>query len=381
MNNDFFIWNTISERIDEIVDLAPSNLGRLSLTSSLIRAFKLDIACDIVVVSDATEKELTSFHGRGFASELLKQRQDTSSSESVEDSNEIHLQNERYGLLHDCPTFPNLDRYVRTVAGSSISAARKLNNEPNCGLISINWYGGRHHSHKNRASGFCYVNDIVLAINMLRRKFRKVFYLDLDIHHGDGVESAFEHSSSVITCSIHRYELGFFPGTGGIGSNTSSKVNIPTHKGLKDDKLMQIVEQIVIPIIQKSVPDVFVVQLGCDGLATDPQLEWNLTIQGVGKVIDKLLKVTRPKPILFLGGGGYNHTEAAKFWTYMTGLLVGIDTVKNAAEIPDHEHLENYEEDGYLFWTPKNLHPKNISDRNTENYIQELEAIIMKNFE
>lgn len=376
------IWNTISDHMDEITDLLPSNKGRMSLTTSLTRALKVDLGCDVVEAKDATDKELTSFHGKEFVTELLRQR--GSNVEEIYDEKEAHFNKtshlEKFGLVYDCPLFCGLDRYVRAVAGSSINSARKLILDTKDHLLAINWYGGRHHCQKNRAAGFCYVNDIVMAINVLRRSYRKVFYLDLDLHHGDGVESAFEHSSSVLTCSIHRYDVGFFPGTGSLKSNTATKVNIPTEKGLSDETLATIMAEIVFPVILKFKPDAFVVQLGCDGLSTDPAKEWNLTIKGMGSIVEDLLRFVEPKPCLFFGGGGYNHTEAAKFWTYITSIISGIDTVRHIDEIPEHKHLEEYEHDGYLFWTPKNTAARSIADRNTSNYLHKVKTAILTNF-
>lgn len=371
------VWNTISDRMDRIVDLLPSNEGRTSLTSSLTRALKFDVGCDFVETTDAIERELLSFHGREFVAEILRARKLYSEERDVdfdEEPNEGTL--ERLGLIHDCPVFPGLDTYVRAVAGSSISAAKKLlMNSPDQN-IAINWYGGRHHCHKNRAAGFCYVNDGVMAINVLRRKFRKVFYLDLDLHHGDGVESAFEYSHSVLTCSIHRYDLGFYPGTGGLTSNNATKINIPTLQGLSDTTLEQIMMELVFPAITNFEPDAIVVQLGCDGLATDPHKEWNLTIKGMGNIVNKLLHEVEPRPCLFLGGGGYNHTEAAKFWTYMTSIILALDSGRQISEIPDHDKLDAYEADGFLFWTPQNTEGRKVVDRNTDAYLDKIKAVL-----
>ena len=132
--------------------------------------------------------------------------------EDAETQEEDNAELETYGLLHDCYIFPFMSEYVNLVAASSIQAATRLTKERKDNRaqnIVINWYGGRHHCKKNKAAGFCYINDIVLSINVLRRNYRRIFYLDLDLHHGDGVESAFEFSKNVMTCSIHRYDIGF----------------------------------------------------------------------------------------------------------------------------------------------------------------------------
>ncbi len=122
-------------------------------------------------------------------------------------------------------------------AGGSIDAAVKLNNKSSD--ICINWAGGLHHAKKGEASGFCYVNDIVLAILELLKRHRRVLYIDIDVHHGDGVEEAFYVTNRVMTVSFHRFGNGFFPATGGLsdlgaGPGRYYAMNVPLRAGLDD---------------------------------------------------------------------------------------------------------------------------------------------------
>lgn len=450
------VWLTSSEGLSRVCDLLPSNKGRQSLVTSLIKAYGLDKKCeDIICIRKVKREELESFHGKEFLDELLRERpsinrdfsdfqliknilqhgkyndvpkkststakeqidilklgdelsdkytkntgsdsndsDDESSSEfddseaniTDEDDN-FAIQNEdlkkleSYGLTHDCYIFPFMADYVNLVSASSLHSARRLSKEsknPGSQNIVINWYGGRHHCKKNHASGFCYVNDIVLSINVLRRTFRKVFYLDLDLHHGDGVESAFEFSKNVMTCSIHRYDIGFYPGTGNLDSTSEYRVNIPTKRGLNDENMLRIIKEIVLPIIQKFSPDVLVIQAGCDGLATDEHNEWNMTIQGYGRALECLLTNFRKTSIMVLGGGGYNHTETAKCWTYLTQVAIGEEGYNELwGTIPDHVHLDAYQHDGFQFWTQENSNPKKMKDENVNEYIEETKAYIL----
>ena len=121
-------------------------------------------------------------------------------------------------------------------AGASIDAAIKLNHKSTD--IAINWAGGLHHAKKQEASGFCYVNDIVLAILELLKYHNRVLYIDIDVHHGDGVEEAFYTTNRVMTVSFHRYG-DFFPGTGdlketGAGEGLNYSLNVPLKKGIDD---------------------------------------------------------------------------------------------------------------------------------------------------
>ena len=111
----------------------------------------------------------------------------------------------------DCPVFDGLYEFCQLSAGGSVAAAVKLNKQ--VADICINWGGGLHHAKKSEASGFCYVNDIVLGILELLKYHQRVLYIDIDVHHGDGVEEAFYTTDRVMTVSFHKYGE-YFPGTG-----------------------------------------------------------------------------------------------------------------------------------------------------------------------
>lgn len=388
------VWITSSIQLEQVCDLLPANKGRQSLVASLIRAYDLDQKCDgIIEVSPAKRRDLERFHGKQFLDALLKPREDLDrSSEEYEAFSRLLKSNEEpsfsdddsdvdddsdleaYGLKFDCPVFPFMADYCKWVAGSSIAAARQLIKNVDGGenTIIINWFGGRHHCFKNRAAGFCYINDIVLAITTLRQKFKKVYYLDVDLHHGDGVESAFEFSKNVMTCSIHRHDIGFYPGTGDMSHNSAYTLNIPTKKGLSDGSMMKIIEDIVAPSIERFCPDAIVLQMGCDGLSTDEHKEWNMSIKGYGKVLRYIITKFGKCPIMVLGGGGYNHTETAKCWTYLTSIALGITEEWDI--IPEHQNLDEYEQDGFQFWTQDNSSVKQRADSNDESYIKELSS-------
>lgn len=446
------VWITSSEPLSKIVDLLPANRGRLSLVTSLIKAYELDSKCqDIIGVIRIRRQDLESFHGKQFLFALLKKRskvdvnlpglkriqealqirefkdtpkipalapeehidivklgnelgekynreQESESNDSglelsdfddeitpfedAETQEEDNTELETYGLLHDCYIFPFMSEYVNLVAASSIHSATRLTKErkdSSAQNIVVNWYGGRHHCKKNKAAGFCYINDIVLSINVLRRSYRRIFYLDLDLHHGDGVESAFEFSKNVMTCSIHRYDIGFYPGTGSLSSTQKTKVNIPVMRGLSDSNMLRIVQEIVHPLIKNFLPDALVIQAGCDGLSTDEHKEWNMTIKGYGKVLSFLLNAVGNTSVMILGGGGYNHTETAKCWTYLTGIALGEEKLSEEWDlIPDHKYFDAYQDCGFRFWTNANSSStKLMKDENDQEYIEQIKTHIL----
>ncbi|KAI5958660.1 HOS1 [Candida theae] len=390
---------THSTLLTALKDHLPSNKQRQTIVDGLLYAYQLDQECEILPIAPMEWALLEQYHDADFIQELTRPRdvidqqsenyktmQECINDEFEElDDDEQELsssvQDEKFGLSFDCYPFPFMRYYVNLTAASTIQLARRLVNSTNetesRRTIGINWYGGRHHCHRSRCSGFCYVNDVVLGITTIRKMCSGgVFYLDLDLHNGDGVAEAFKFSKKVSTCSVHRHDVGFFPvGTGRLDVSVAGMYNVPTRRGLTDEDMLWIIENIVLKLIEKHQPDYLVVQLGCDGLALDPNNEWNMTIQGYSSVM-RLLLGNVGLPIMVLGGGGYNHTEVAKCWTFVTGTLLGYG-VDKFDEIPEHRQLDHYESDGFMFWTDSNLHPRKMRNGNDLEYLQHLKSHLL----
>ena len=154
---------------------------------------------------------------------------------------------QRFNVGEDCPVFDGLFEFCQIYTSGSIGGAVRLN--ANKSDIVINWSGGLHHAKKSEASGFCYVNDCVLAILELLKKHQRVIYIDIDIHHGDGVEEAFYTSDRVMTISFHKFGE-YFPGTGDVedcghdrGKNTS--INFPLKDGMDDESFIGIFRPVI----------------------------------------------------------------------------------------------------------------------------------------
>ncbi|CAG8829649.1 8711_t:CDS:2, partial [Racocetra persica] len=234
----------------------------------------------------------------------------------------------------DCPIFEGLFEFCSISAGGSIDAANKLTSGESD--IAINWSGGLHHAKRFEASGFCYVNDIVLAILELLRFYQRVLYIDIDIHHGDGVEEAFYTTDRVLTCSFHKFGQ-FFPGTGdvsdiGIGAGKHYAVNFPLKDGMDDWNYQNVFRPVynflqvsslgvVQHIIEWYRPGAIVLQCGADSLAGDRLGCFNLSMKGHAACVDFVKDFNIP--LLVVGGGGYTIRNVARAWTYETGLLLG----------------------------------------------------------
>ena len=174
----------------------------------------------------------------------------------------------RFGLGDaDCPVFQGLYDCAALGAGATFEAVRLVEEE---GFdIAFNLAGGWHHAHRAKASGFSYLNDAVLAINWLVARGRRVVYLDIDAHHGDGVQEGFYDSDRVLTISLHESGIYFFPGTGfedeiGEGPGKGYSVNVPLLAHTDDALYMKAFDEVAYPLIAAFNPDIIVTQIGAD---------------------------------------------------------------------------------------------------------------------
>ncbi len=182
---------------------------------------------------------------------------------------------------------------------------------------------GNHHGKKNRASGFCYLNDIVLAIlRLLDNGISKIFYIDFDAHHGDGVQDAFYDEEKVFTLSIH--EEGRWPFTGALEDRAcGSALNLPVPSNFNDNEMDLILDKVVIPIGQKLKPEIIIIQCGADSLADDPLSKLKLTNYSLWRAVR--LSATLSNKVLVTGGGGYNPWSVARCWAGVWATLNNYD--------------------------------------------------------
>ena len=215
------------------------------------------------------------------------------------------------------PVFAEMYRRPATAAAASVAAARAVL----AGGRAFSPAGGTHHGQPDRAAGFCYVNDPVLAILALRDAgLRRIAYVDLDAHHGDGVEAAFAGVPEVLTLSLHEARRWPFTGDVPVAGKGSIR-NLAVPAGFNDSELAFLMDEVVLPLVAAHLPEALVVQCGADALADDPMSRLALSNGALaGAVLD--LAALCPR-FLVLGGGGYNPWSVGRAWTLLWGLLCG----------------------------------------------------------
>lgn len=225
---------------------------------------------------------------------------------------------ERFGIgTRENPVFPGLfARAAGTVGGSLLAAELALQ-----GHIVFHPAGGTHHGRPARASGFCYFNDPVFALRRLTEGgLSRILYVDLDAHHGDGVQDALREDPRMHTLSIH--EAGRWPFTGGAQDRGGGRsLNFPVPRGFHDGELRFLMQAAVLPHARSVRPQAVVIVCGADGLAGDPLCGLALSNGALWDAVQALIALA---PVaLVLGGGGYNPWTVARCWTGLWGKLSG----------------------------------------------------------
>ncbi len=213
--------------------------------------------------------------------------------------------------------------------GASLKAAELVASGEVDAALSIS--GGLHHAMPGYAYGFCVFNDPVVAIKALLARGMRVAYVDVDCHHGDGVQYAFYDTDAVLTISLHESGAFLFPGTGftqetGAGRGRGYSVNVPLYPYTGDQVYLWAFREVVPPLVGAFHPDVLVTQLGIDSHYKDPITHLALTVQGFGQVVAELAKLA-PR-WLALGGGGYDLQAVARAWTTAYAIM-------SEQELPD----------------------------------------------
>lgn len=292
----------------------PLAIPRVSTVIDLARA--LGWLPDALYVDSprATPEQLARFHAPAYVAAVQEVERTQQASEAVRSTYDLG----RNGN----PVFPEIFRRPATACGGSILAGGILR-QP--GTV-YHPAGGTHHGQPDRASGFCFFNDPVLAIlTLLDGGIAPIVYLDVDAHHGDGVQDAFHQDDRVFTISVH--EAGRWPmrrgsTVGGAQDRAGGAArNFPVPPGFNDSEMAYLLDVAILPLIESVAPQALVLQCGADGLEDDPMSRLSLSNRGLWQVA-AAVRGLAPR-LLVLGGGGYNPWSVARCWTGVWGLLNG----------------------------------------------------------
>ncbi|KAL6769853.1 HDA13 [Auxenochlorella protothecoides x Auxenochlorella symbiontica] len=343
----------------------PMKPHRVAMAHSLVLQYGLHTQMEMFRPRRAEAEDMHQFHTEDYVSFLR-----TVTPDNV-GAHQAALR--EYNMYEDCPVFSGLWEYCRISAGGSIAAAAQLN--AGASDIAINWAGGLHHAKKFEASGFCYVNDIVLAILELLKYHSRVLYVDIDVHHGDGVEEAFLTTDRVMTLSFHKFGDGFFPGTGdvvnvGHGQGKYYALNVPLRDGITDETYQALFRPILAKVMEVYRPEAVVLQCGSDSLAGDRLGVFNLSSAGHAACVEYVRSLG--VPLLLLGGGGYKIVNVSRCWAKETGVALGLDLPE---ALPPTEYYEYYAP-AYQLTVPAKS--EGFPNKNTPEHLQALQEQIME---
>jgi acetoin utilization protein AcuC len=292
----------------------------------LRRTYELLLACRafeapgsrLLEPAPATREELTLFHSEEYLDAVAR----LSHGETEGDAG-------RYNFgPGDNPVFPGMYETEALKTGGAMAGARIL--AAGEATTAFSFAGGLHHARPATASGFCVFNDAAVAIRWLVGQGLRVAYVDIDVHHGDGVQEAFYETDQVLTVSIHQDPRTLFPGTGfpreiGFGAGRGFSANVPLSPYTTDDVYLETFLQVVPPLVLQFAPDILVTQLGIDTHFADPLAKLMLTTRGFARLVEELRALAdTTRGWLALGGGGYSVDVVPRAWALAYGLMAGI---------------------------------------------------------
>jgi histone deacetylase HOS2 len=283
--------------------------------------------------------------------------------------------------------------YFTLYTGASLDAARNLISGQSD--IAINWSGGLHHAHKHMGAGFCYINDIVLAIQQLLTVESRVLYIDIDVHHGDGVEEAFHSTDRVLTLSFHKHGKDFFPGTGAM-DETGPKdprnpgqidkespgahhgLNVPLLDGISDQQWETLFERVTGPVIEAYDPGAIVLQCGADSLGGDRLGNFNINIKAHGFCVEFVKQRCHGRKLMVIGGGGYTPRNVARCWTHETSICADVELNPILpAHVPYRQAFMGEEQGNGLMYPsldniPGKIHPNTHDDKYLNDLVENI---------
>jgi acetoin utilization protein AcuC len=292
---------------------------RVELTIALARELGVLAGVPVLTPVPADQAELELVHDAAYI-------------DAVRQAGHDGRANLRYGLgTPDDPVFPAMHEASALVAGATLAAARAVwSGEAG---HAANIAGGLHHAMRRSASGFCVYNDPAIAISwLLAQGAQRIAYVDLDVHHGDGVQAAFYHDPRVLTISLHEHPATLFPGTGlatetGSGEGRGYAVNVALPAGTGDAGWLRAFDAVVPPLLRAFGPEVLVSQHGCDSHRLDPLAHLELSIDAQRRaqlMVHELAHETAGGRWLVTGGGGYQLVQVVpRSWTHLLAVAAG----------------------------------------------------------
>jgi acetoin utilization protein AcuC len=285
----------------------PFKSERTGLTRSRLMSLGLlgGTGCLEVTPPPASLEQLGQFHTSRYLEELQRANE-----------GDLTLDGLHMGLGGpDTPIFKGVFDYGAWACGAALAASELLLARE--ADVAFSLLGGFHHAMRNRAAGFCYLNDVVLACLRLAEAGKRVAYVDIDAHHGDGVQEAFYSRKDVLTISLHESGQTLFPWGGfeteiGDASGLGYNVNVPLPAGTFDQAFLEAFDRVALPLLGAYAPDIVVLELGMDILAGDPLTHLCMTNNVVVDVLQGLLGLG--KPLLVSGGGGYHVENTVRAW-------------------------------------------------------------------
>jgi acetoin utilization protein AcuC len=293
----------------------PFDPVRIEMVIDLLK--ELGLLKDVILPDSVSPEELYSVHSPDYIKIV----------ESASVGN-IEPDAEKYGLgTLDNPVSPGMAEAARCQAGGTLLGAKLMIQQKTKKVLQMG--GGFHHAHSSLASGFCIYNDLALSIKEMTDAGWHVAYLDLDVHHGDGVQEIFYSDEKVMTISFHESGEYLFPGTGwlyelGQGMGRGLKLNIPLEPFTEGSSYFAVMNKILEPALSWFKPDALVVQAGADAHYKDPLADLLLTTHDFEKIykgIRDLIDTKCHGRALFTLGGGYSISAAFRIWTILYLIL------------------------------------------------------------
>jgi acetoin utilization protein AcuC len=344
---------------------------RIKLTHDLIESKGL-LNGDTVKITKprmASEEEILLFHEKEYV-RLVEKYSERGS-----------------GLLDagDTPAFKGCFEATSLVVGASLEACDNIMSGKFA--HAFNPSGGLHHAHPDRASGFCIFNDPAVCINYLKTKYKvkRLVYLDIDAHHGDGVMYGFYNDPAVLDIDFHESGKFLFPGTGfqdemGGSEAKGLKLNVPLLPGTGDEAYLKAFHKLVPDVVRKFQPEIILVQCGADGHASDVLAHLRLTTNTYKEVVSEMHDLAHELckgRLLLFGGGGYTLANVPRVWTVAFATLAGIKPGNRIPEGWSTEYRKLTGEDA-----PNDLHDKPTNDDSktigaVDNVLKELMSYLI----